>query len=201
MSVLQVLLGVAYPALIYLALCAMEPRWVAALVLLVLVLRAALISPSRLLAYARAFRLPALAVGAVTLVSVAWNHPFALLLTPTLVSFGLLATFAHSLTEAECVVERFARVQLQTLNEVEVRYCRRVTLVWCGFFLLNGGVALWLTLAGSLEDWALYTGLIAYLLMGLLFASEFTYRQWRFRRYLGAPTDLLFRRIFPPRSL
>ena len=55
-------------ALIYLALHAMEPRWVAALVLVVLVLRASLISPSRLHAYARAVRLPALAVASLELV-------------------------------------------------------------------------------------------------------------------------------------
>ena len=34
--------------------------------------------------------------------------------------------------------------------------------------------------------------------MGLLFATEFVYRHWRFRRYVGLPTDPLLRRLFPP---
>ena len=57
------------------------------------------------------------------------------------------------------------------------------------------------SLAASLEVWTLYTGLVSYLLIGTLFAIEFVYRHWRFRRYLGAPTDALLRRIFPPRPL
>ncbi len=52
--------------------------------------------------------------------------------------------------------------------------------------------------AGSRGAWALCTGCIAYVLLGLLFTCEFVYRRWRFRRYVGAPTDVLFRRIFPP---
>ena len=67
-------------------------------------------------------------------------------------------------------------------------------------FTAHGLVASWLAVVGPPERWALYTGLIAYLLVGALFSAEFVYRQWRFRRYLGAPTDALFRRIFPPRS-
>jgi len=66
--------------------------------------------------------------------------------------------------------------------------------------LANGSIALWLAVWGTARAWAVYTGAIAYLLMGILFAAEYTYRQWRFRRYLGAPTDVLFRWLFPPRA-
>jgi uncharacterized membrane protein len=199
-AALQILLGLAYPALIYLTLRVAEPRVVALCVLGVLVLRMALSDSGRLTDYARAFRLPALAVAAALLVSAVWNDPVSLLLAPVLISLALLVVFARSLTQTESIVERIARVQLGVLSPEEARYCRRVTIVWCGFFLGNGLVALHLALAGPLFGWALYTGFIAYLLMGALFASEFVYRQWRFRRYLGAPTDFLFRRIFPPRS-
>ena len=200
MAVLQLLLGVAYPALIYFALRAMEPRLVAFLVALLVVVRLALVSPSRLAAYVRALRLPAITIAIVMLITAASNDPLALLMTPTLLSLGLLAVFVRSLTESECIIERFARVQNPVLSKVQVRYCRRVTVVWCGFFLVNGSVALWLAIARSTQEWVVYTGFIAYVLMGLLFASEFVYRQWRFRLYLGAPTDILFQRLFPPRS-
>jgi hypothetical protein len=36
--------------------------------------------------------------------------------------------------------------------------------------------------------------------MGLLFAIEMFYRHWRFRRYVGLPTDVLFKKLFPPRE-
>lgn len=202
MAVLRVILFLAYPGLIYLALAVMEPRTAAICMLLVLLVRLAITSPSSLRGYARAFRLPALAIAAAMLASAAWNDPRSLLATPAIVSFALLFTFARSLVRGESIVESLARVQREeALSWDEVRYCRRITSLWCGFFLLNGSLALGLALSGNLEGWVLYTGLVAYLLMGSLFLSEFVYRQWRFRRYVGAPTDLLFQRIFPPRSL
>jgi uncharacterized membrane protein len=129
-----------------------------------------------------------------------WNSPTSLLLTPALVSFALLAVFTRSLVKGQPMVERFARLQVDDPTDAEIRYCRRVTIVWCAFFLVNALAAAWLAVAGDLEIWTLYTGFLSYVLVGVLFASEFTYRHWRFRRYLGAPTDPLFRRVFPPRA-
>ena len=56
---------------------------------------------------------------------------------------------------------------------------------------------LWLALAGDLWSWALYTGLVAYVLMGILFAVEFVVRSWRFRNYQGTVLEPLFERLFP----
>lgn len=199
MAVLQVALGLAYPALIYFSLSATEPRWLALGVLSLLAARVAVASPGRALDHARALGLPVLAVGVAMLVSLVWNDPLALLATPALVSFSLLIVFARSLGRPESTVEAFARAQLDVLSDEQVAYCRRVTVVWCGFFLLNGAVALHLAAAATRAEWAIYTGFIAYLAMGALFACEFVYRHWRFRVYAGAPFDALLRRIFPPR--
>ena len=171
MAVLQVLLGLGYPVLIYLALRFMEPRVVALCVLLLLVARLAITSPKKLIGYARALRLAVLAVPAALLVSAVWNDPVSLRATPALVSFALLIAFGYSLTQPESIIEAYARVQAGDLPEEERLYCRKVTLVWCAFFLLNGSIALWLAVAGTLGQWALYTGGIAYVLMGILFAS------------------------------
>jgi uncharacterized membrane protein len=189
----------AYPVIVYGALQVMEPRWLALAGLALLVLRTALTSRERLAAYAGALSSPGAAVGAALLLSAVWNVPLGLRLTPALVSLALLLSFAASLA-GESVVERLARVQLGALGPEESRYCRRVTVVWCAFLLANGSIALWLAVWGTAGAWALYTGGIAYLLLGILFATEYTYRQWRFRRYLGAPTDVLFRWLFPPRT-
>ena len=48
------------------------------------------------------------------------------------------------------------------------------------FFLLNGLVSLGLALFAPLAIWTLYTGGIAYLLMGALFAGEYAIRKIRF---------------------
>ena len=101
---------------------------------------------------------------------------------PVLMSAALLGLFGASLFHGTPLVERLARLREPELPEVAVRYTRRVTAVWAGFFLANGLVAAGLTLWAPLSWWTLYTGFIAYLLMGLLFAGEWLVRQ-RVRRF------------------
>jgi len=103
---------------------------------------------------------------------------------PVAVNLGLLAMFFHSLMHPPTVAERMARLREPSLPPAAVTYTRRVTQVWCAFFLMNGGIAAWLAVAGSDADWALYCGGIAYVLAGLLVAVEYlvrlyTRRKWR----------------------
>ena len=58
---------------------------------------------------------------------------------------------------------------------------RTVTKVWCGFFVANGLAALGTALWASPKVWSLYNGVVAYLLMGVLFAGEYLVRL-RFKR-------------------
>ena len=95
---------------------------------------------------------------------------------PIIMSGLFLTVFAASLLRPPTVIERLARVQEPDLPESGVRYTRKVTWVWCGFFVVNGSIA-WATLFMPLEWWTLYNGLISYILMGLLFAGEFAVRQ------------------------
>jgi uncharacterized membrane protein len=201
MAILRALLVLAYPLLVYAALQRTSPRAIAIAVLALLAARALLEGRAALAGYARAWATPAFGLALVFAVTALWNDRTSLLAAPALGSFALLAAFARSLRGGrESIVEAIARVQLGVLDAHDSRYCRRVTAVWCGFFLANGLVALGLAVFGSIEAWALYTGLVSYLGIAALYAVEFVYRQWRFRRYLGAPTDFVFRRLFPPRT-
>ncbi len=127
------------------------------------------------------------------------NRQFVLYL-PVFTSVALLCSFGFTLFRGPSAVETFARIQVPDLTADEMAHCRRTTKLWVGFFILNGGIALWTIWSGSLEAWGLYNGFITYLLMGVLFAWEFIYRHWRFRRYIGLPTDPIMRRFFPPRN-
>lgn len=100
---------------------------------------------------------------------------------PVLLNALLLALFGLSLQFGPPLIERLARLSEPDLPEVAVRYTRRVTQVWALFFLANGLVVIALNLWAPLSWWTLYTGLIAYGLMGLLFAGEWLVRQ-RVRR-------------------
>lgn len=96
---------------------------------------------------------------------------------PVLLSALLLSVFGLSLKFGPPLVERLARIREPELPEVAVHYTRTVTQVWAVFFLFNGLVTAALTLWAPLSWWALYTGLISYGLIGLLFAGEWLVRQ------------------------
>jgi len=109
------------------------------------------------------------------------GEPALLRWYPVLLNLMLLVLFGLSLKFGPPVVERLARLREPELPEHAVRYTRKVTLVWAGFFLANALLISALTLWAPLAWWMLYTGLIAYALMGLLFAAEWLIRQ-RVRR-------------------
>lgn len=193
-------LALAYPLLIFAGLHWLDARVLGVCTGAILIVRLAIqrqgVLPSR-----RALVLPALGFGAVLiLLATKSNDPRYLFLLPALINGVLLATFAASLWQPMTFIESLARMQAKDLSPEEVAYCRAVTKTWCGFFVLNAAVIVWLAFAGTPGQWATYTGFVSYLLVGLLFSAEYVFRHYRFRRYLGAPLDPLLRKLFPPRE-
>jgi len=203
-GIVSTILTIAYPLLVLWALAHHEPRRVAVGVMLLLGLRAGVAALRRgsgpLRPGARipwTLATPVVLALLVTALTAIWNDPLGLLLAPVFVNAALLASFALSL-RGRPIVESIARLQVDRLAPAEIRHCRRVTLVWCVFFCVNGAITLVLALAKSIDAWALYTGIVSYVSMGLLFASEWIVRHARFRRYVGAWSDPILSRIFPP---
>jgi uncharacterized membrane protein len=100
-----------------------------------------------------------------------------LLFYQVVVNLVMLAVFGGSLWTTMPIVERLARLREPNLPPSGVRYTRVVTRIWCGFFILNGGMALFTALRGDMRLWTLWNGMIAYLLMGTLMATEWLVRQ------------------------
>jgi uncharacterized membrane protein len=101
---------------------------------------------------------------------------------PVVVNGVLLVLFGTSLVWPPTVVERLARLTNPRLPATGVRYTRNVTAVWCGFFVLNGAAAAATALWATFATWSLYNGVVAYVLMGLLFGGEFWVRQRHLKR-------------------
>lgn len=116
------------------------------------------------------------AAGVLVVAVVLTNNALPLKLYPVLVNGGMLALFGWSLYSPPTVVERMARLKHPELSSAAIAYVRRVTQVWCGFFVVNGLVALYTALWSSDAVWSVYNGLVAYLLMALLFAGEYLVR-------------------------
>ncbi len=100
-----------------------------------------------------------------------------LLFYPVVVNACMLMAFASSLKQPQTIIERLARLQEPDLPQSGIQYTRKVTQVWCLFFLFNGITALY-TCFLSIEVWTLYNGLISYILIGAMFAIEWVVRQF-----------------------
>jgi len=119
-----------------------------------------------------------MALAMIFLGSLAWylDSDRMLLFYPVLMNIALFTFFFGSLFTRKTVVEGLARIKNPELSELGIAYTRNVTKCWCVFFVLNGSIAFFTAQYTSLTVWTLYNGLIAYLLMGLLFIVEYLFR-------------------------
>lgn len=103
------------------------------------------------------------------------NSAFLLKLYPVVMNLSFLSIFCYSLVYPPSVITLIAGMR-EKLNENAVVYTKKVTVVWCVFFVCNALIALW-TVFQPEEYWALYNGFISYVLMGILFACEWLVRR------------------------
>lgn len=195
-AIVRTLVVIAYPVAIYVGFTRLEPRTLGLLVL-------ALVIPNLLLQLVQApparrwavLRIPG-TVAVLAGVGAGLNEPRFFLVLPALINLGLLANFAASLRGPVSIVEHFARLQEPDLPEGGPAYCRVVTVAWCWFFAANAAVCLGLAVFAPVSWWALYTGLLAYIFVGLGFTVEFIARKRRFRRFGDSLPDRLLARVF-----
>jgi len=175
LGLLTIAVTLAYPLALWFGQDRVEPRILALLLLLVALTRL------QMLRVNSAWRWWAGGTFLLLTLAVWGNAVLPLKLYPVMVNATLLGVFAYSLIVPPSMVERLARMREPELSIPAIGYTRRVTQVWCLFFALNGAIALITTLWASVAVWTIYNGLIAYLLMGLLFVAEYCVR-WRFKR-------------------
>lgn len=123
-----------------------------------------------------------LLVGSYSVLLALSGKDWLLRLYPVVVSLGMSGVFAASLTREIPLIESFARAAGKTITANAKRYTRTLTAVWAVILLINGMVSLYLALFASLAAWALYCGLLSYVLMGTFFLLELLYRQYYIKR-------------------
>jgi len=162
--------SLAYPVVVYLALGHVSPRWIALLLVALALARAWVTRES--------FWLVAAALAALlAVVSFLADRWGPLQLYPALVNGVMFGLFATSLCRGPTVVERLARLREPNFPPAAIAYTRRVTQVWCGFFVVNGLIAAGTALWASTAVWALYNGLLSYVAMGALTGGEWLVRR------------------------
>jgi uncharacterized membrane protein len=178
-TVVQVLLKLAYPALI---LCAWRwdtPRYVGCMLFAILWLQRWAGSGPVATSLRRLSTIDWSVVGLLSWASAAivfTNSELLLRIYPSLVNLGLLIAFGATLVRGPSMIEKFARLGKPDLPPGAVRHTWRVTQVWCGFFALNGAFSAYTALSWSRANWSLYNGAIAYGLVGVLLVAEVIWR-------------------------
>lgn len=160
-----------YPLLIYFGLQTADPRWLTIILVLIAArfILGGLMSPAMRVISAGCV----LVLVSVTLIT---GSVVGLLFYPVLVNALMLFLFFGSWLKPPTVIEMIARMREPALPDKAIQYTRKLTLVWCAFFVINGSISL-CTLALSREWWMLYNGLISYILLGALLFGEVIFRK------------------------
>jgi len=167
-----------YPFVVYFGIRVLPAGFFAVLLAVIVALRAAVIRAEE-----RKLVLPMmLLLFAYAIIAAIVDRTEALLYYPVLVNITLCAIFILSLRGDESLLLRIARSRGIPMSEYAPGYLRRLTVVWACFFAANAMISFWTTTA-TLEVWTLYTGLISYMLVGMLILSEWLYRQHYKKRH------------------
>jgi len=171
-AVVLVAFGLLYPAFVYCLKSALPPQAFTGLALLLVGLRAATLGPEA----TRIWRGPLISAGVVIAVSAALDGRVAAKIYPFALSLAAAYAFGNSLRKPPSLIERIARMGEPDMPAAGQTYCRIVTLIWTVWLVVNAAIAALLAIRASEEAWALWTGFLAYLIMGVLFGGEMLIR-------------------------
>ena len=101
---------------------------------------------------------------------------------PVLIQLMLVYFFGRTLLKGRGppLIERFVLLEFPQSPPSIIVYCHQLTIVWALFFAFNAVVCSALAIWGDVYWWALFNGMIVYLLIGVLMVGEYIYRHYRF---------------------
>lgn len=186
---LNLLLTLAYPPAVHFTLVSAQPGW--ALWLLLTLSGTQFLTILLTNGVTRATAIVPAGILALCLYGLLHGTIFALYLLPILISATLLWLFARTLRPGhEPFITTLARRVFQERDPEALHYTRRVTQLWSLFFLAMLLECLLLALFAPVELWSLFTNLLNYLFIALLFLVESTYRRLRFPQR-SSPRELM----------
>ncbi len=127
--------------------------------------------------------LPHIGIAAVVAVTAYTADVRYLLLMPAVVYLMLSKFFWDTLSAPLCIIEHVARFIVPFAPEFIRSYCRKSTVAWSAFFLINAIVIAWLAWTGDTEAWKVYTGWQMFAIIGAICLVDFLIRKWWFRYY------------------
>jgi uncharacterized membrane protein len=172
-AVVLVVASLLYPAIVYVGRTIVPPPAFVTVALVIIGLRLlTLRSPLE-----RTWRVPLVAAATTIAALAVLDTPLAVKGYPAAISLAAAAVFGATLLRPPSMIERFARLREPELPPAAHSYCRKVTIVWTIWLGANTVISAVLAILGNDAAWALWTGLIAYVIMGALFAGEIAVRR------------------------
>lgn len=171
-TLLLLVLMLAYPFAVYYHIENVNPRWFAGVLFVAFILRFLLLGNTKsihdwlMLGAASAFCVSVMVFESEQLLK----------FYPVLMNLGMGLVFIVSLTGERCLIETFARAGGKIPPPEAHRYLRTLTLLWGGLLILNGAVSAYTAWYTSLSFWALYNGILSYMLIASFAIGEWVYR-------------------------
>ncbi|NOT10552.1 MAG: hypothetical protein HOP23_01740 [Methylococcaceae bacterium] len=125
-------------------------------------------------------RIKKLLVASTLIIGLFFFQALTAKLMPTLIQLVLMYFFGKTLQHDPPLIERFVRLEFPELPPEIIHYCRQLTFVWTFFFAFNALVCSGLAVWGPSSWWAIYSGVIIFLLTGLLMIGEYIFRHYHF---------------------
>lgn len=183
MKIILTLITLLYPLVVFYGLAEFSVRWVSFTLLLLFLMRLLILKKNSVtennatqVLGPKASKMISLLAVSFLLISFVFGDDTGLLFYPVIINSTLALVFFYSLANPPPIIERLARLTQADLPPHAIAYTRTVTKVWLCFFIINALIASYTAIFTSLEIWTLYNGLIAYILMAILFAVEYLVR-------------------------
>lgn len=124
-----------------------------------------------------------------------WGPAYPLFLAPVLINSSLFILFGRSLLPGQTpLITQMSNSEYgETRPELAV-FTRRLTIIWCGFFVIMLLESILLAKYATLEVWSLFTNILNYLFILVLFIGGYLYQIVRFNQYEHtSPLQLILR--------
>lgn len=122
-------------------------------------------------------------VGSLCLLAAWRDSELILRYYPVAMSLAFSLFFAISLWGEMTLVERFARVFTDDIEQHQRDYMRGFTILWSLLLLVNSAISAYTACCLSLAHWTLYNGFIAYLIFIVFSLGELLNRHFYKKRY------------------
>ncbi len=178
-TLILLLLVVAYPLLVYLHIDDVNPTWYGGVLLAVVALRFVLVGSTKRVSDWLMLTL----VSVYCFLIMFFESELLVKFYPVFMSVGMGILFLASLFDAHTLIERFARAGGKIPPPQAHRYLRTLTAAWGILLLCNGAISAYTAWFTSVGAWAVYNGVISYMIFISFAAIEWGYRGYYKKRH------------------